>query len=125
MKASTLSLFLFALAGLSLLSGLEWLFVVFIALGLALFYYERNASPAEMMSPPAAPAKKTQTSPPQIVIIQKGDEGVSRIIAEEIVKHEILGKARPYPDESKRLEGEIKGLKKEIASLKKKDDKKK
>ncbi|MEM4255048.1 MAG: hypothetical protein QXR53_01830 [Candidatus Norongarragalinales archaeon] len=103
MDASSFSLVLFILAGLSLLSGLEWLFVVFVALGLALLYYDRNSPVVEEKQ---APEQKTSPASAQQVVIVRQDSSLSDAIADKIVEHTKLE--------------HLTGTKREIAELKKK-----
>ncbi len=100
MQYSSMALFLIAIAVVSLLTGFEWLAVVFIAIGLALFYYD-SQTPAIVEEAPRKKEARTPQQPQQVIVVQQSGGDVSSALAEEIVKHErileheVLGKARP------------------------------
>ncbi|HLD62325.1 MAG TPA: hypothetical protein VI875_00495 [Candidatus Norongarragalinales archaeon] len=132
MRASTLGLFLFALAGLSLLSGFEWLFFVFIALGLALFVFYKDAVQAPRQFDEAP--KQSRTPPPQqVVVIQQEDRALGQALADELVEEikleHMIGRGKKLHKEIEKVKqkaaGDTAALKKELAALKKKLDEKK
>jgi len=85
---------LFFFAALSLASGIAWLVVVFLALGIALlFFYREAVEIPEGVEP--SPKQVRGQEPGQVVLVQQpSHEPLYHAIAEEIVKHEILTRAR-------------------------------
>ena len=134
MRASTIGILLFVFGGFSLMNGIEWLAIVFFAMGLAMFFLYKEAAevPVEYrdfgsQAPHAATASPHQQQPITIVE-QAGHPDWSTLIQEHIILEKALGSeereekiehmAKQAKTEAKKLEKEIKQLKRELVKQK-------
>lgn len=136
MRSSTLAILLFILAGVFLTMEVLWLFVVFVALALAMLFFYKEAPPEFEDGYGPNASTDQQPYPQQQVIVMQPERGeLNKELASEIVKHIELDssvghskKVKKDLEELKSKEsGDIKSLKKEIVKLKaeiKKDKKK-
>jgi len=123
MRSSTMGIFLFAIAALALLSGMEWLAIVFGALGFGILFFYKQTATGVMNYPTEneSAAYPGMQQPPQIVIVDQG--GGHGNLAEQIEEHIMLEKAlggaheREEEKHKKKLKKELKHLKHEIKHL--------
>jgi hypothetical protein len=97
MRAVTIAVLFFAFAGLSLAAGIDWLVVVFIALGAAmLFFYKEAAEAEEEEEYEGQPSQPPVVPQQQIVVVQEPGlmESLSEKIVEELELEKMLGKAK-------------------------------
>ena len=123
MRSSTMAIFLFAIAALALLAGMEWLAIVLgiLAFGMLFFYRQMPALPAQYPVANESAAYPGMQQPPQIVIV---DQGGGHDLASQIEEHVMLEKAlggaheREEEKHKKKLNKELKHLQHEIKHLK-------
>ncbi len=132
MNARTLGFFLIAIAFISLLTEIEWLFIAFTALGLGVIIFYKDYDGKADAKIPKAEAKPQPPAPPRVIIVQQASQ--ARSPAEEVLEDvrldKMTGRTRKMRKEINAAKEEVAkqtaSLKKELASLKKKlDDKKK
>ncbi|MBS3070338.1 hypothetical protein J4220_02415 [Candidatus Micrarchaeota archaeon] len=129
MNARTLGFFLIAIAFVSLLTELEWLFIAFIALGLSIIlFYKDGDGKAEPQAEKTSEAKAL--APPRVIIVQQDStRSASDAVIEDIRLDQMTGRTRKIRKEIHAAKAEAKketaSLKKELDSLKKKLDAKK
>ena len=99
MQSSTIGIILLIFAAVTFSTGIGWLAIVFLALGMAmLFLYKEAQTVPEAPKAKHAPANVQaypQAVPPQTVIVHQ-EEGLAHALAEKIVEHEFLSKARKH-----------------------------
>ncbi len=114
MRASTGALFFLVAAGLAFASGVDWLFIAFLAIGAGLLFFYKETPKAEEaaeQSPSPAPQQ------PVIIVQETGGEDLTSGISREIRRH--LQLQRMFKEKREDYSGDIKSLKKQVSGLKK------
>ena len=126
MNVPTTAILLFAFAGLSMISGIAWLAVVFIALGAGMLFFYKEAVEVETEDFDENPAQPHPQQ--QVVVIQEGSKGIADSISEKMIEQmeleRTVGLGKKAGEELKKFQKETaketKALKREIDELKKK-----
>ena len=128
MRSSTIGILLLLIGAIVFASGLDWLAIVFVALGLAfLFLFKKvRELPANYETTSQEPqAQQPQYYPQQPIVLvdqSAGQTDMAEKIEEHIMLEKMLGgqEQREHEKEKKKMEKEIKELKKEIKHIYKK-----
>lgn len=115
MRSSTGALLFFAAAGLAFATGVEWLFITFLAIGAGLlFFYKEKPKAVEEAEAEPAPAAAQR---PVIIVQETGGEDLTSGISREIRRH--LQLQRMFKEKHEDYSGDIKSLRKQVSGLKK------
>ena len=125
MRASTIGILLFVFGFFSLMSGFDWLAIVFFAIGLAMMFLYKEA--VEVPREYQEASHVQQAFPPQqqpIVIVEQGGghEGFPEKIQEHIMLERALGHPREHEEIEKKAHAahkHVKKLKRHIEELEK------